>query len=353
MMRARINAMLAAGPNNLTSTKTGLEHLSPGYVTKAEADLGLQLSRTGVRPDGARRTGARSTMMRKGKMLMREGKMPESNRSFWDCNRADLMWVGHFANRLLACALLVPTAFLLMLSVSVVENRLQTLQVEDKAIAALKTDLDTLRKIQQPTDETKQAIQEREQRLTDRQGQQDSITMQLIWGSQEAREQRAAGNKDWGNAFQQFSNDNNLMIAAAASGVLPCLLSVLLTGDMFALFAVAAGVVIGLFAIIAAKGAKAFLFAGATSQFSELDPYSIVFLAFVIGTYKNGILDLIQSKARALLRTDQLSKPEVVSEKPGEKGSPEPDDKPKEAEPPAKPGDRQGPEGKGGDRRPS
>jgi hypothetical protein len=64
------------------------------------------------------------------------------------------------------------------------------------------------------------------------------------------------GNKDWGNTFQQYSNDNNLMIAAAASGVLPCLLSVLLTGDMFALFAGAAGVVIGLFALIAAKGAK-------------------------------------------------------------------------------------------------
>ena len=55
------------------------------------------------------------------------------------------------------------------------------------------------------------------------------------------------------------------------------------------------------------KERKAFLFAGATSQFSELDPYSVVFLAFVIGTYKNNLLDFIQSKARGLLRIDQPS----------------------------------------------
>jgi hypothetical protein len=254
---------------------------------------------------------------------MREMTMPESKQGFRDRSNVDLMRIGDFANRLLACVLLVPTAFLLILSVSVVENRLQTLQVQDKAIAALKTDLDTLRKVQPPTEQTKQAIQEREQWLAGKEGDQASITMQLIWGSQEAREKRAAGNDDWGNIFQQYSNDNNLMIAAAASGVLPCLLSVLLTGDMFALFAGSAGVVIGLFALIAAKGAKAFLFAGATSQFSELDPYSIVFLAFVIGTYKNGLLDFIQSKARGLLRVEQGSKPDAVPREPGEKALPE------------------------------
>jgi hypothetical protein len=255
--------------------------------------------------------------------VMREMTMPESKQGFRDRSNVDLMRIGDFANRLLACVLLVPTAFLLILSVSVVENRLQTLQVQDKAIAALKTDLDTLRKVQPPTEQTKQAIQEREQWLAGKEGDQASITMQLIWGSQEAREKRAAGNDDWGNIFQQYSNDNNLMIAAAASGVLPCLLSVLLTGDMFALFAGSAGVVIGLFALIAAKGAKAFLFAGATSQFSELDPYSIVFLAFVIGTYKNGLLDFIQSKARGLLRVEQGSKPDAVPREPGEKALPE------------------------------
>jgi len=254
---------------------------------------------------------------------MREMTMPESKQGFRDRSNVDLMRIGDFANRLLACVLLVPTAFLLILSVSVVENRLQTLQVQDKAIAALKTDLDTLRKVQPPTEQTKQAIQEREQWLAGKEGDQASITMQLIWGSQEAREKRAAGNDDWGNIFQQYSNDNNLMIAAAASGVLPCLLSVLLTGDMFALFAGSAGVVIGLFALIAAKGAKAFLFAGATSQFSELDPYSIVFLAFVIDTYKNGLLDFIQSKARGLLRVEQGSKPDAVPREPGEKALPE------------------------------
>jgi len=269
--------------------------------------------------------------------------MPESKQSFWDRSNVDLMRIGDFANRLLACALLVPTAFLLILSVSVVENRLQTLQVQDKAIAALKTDLDTLRKVQPPTELTKQAIQEREQWLAGKEGDQASITMQLIWGSQEAREKRAAGNDDWGNIFQQYSNDNNLMIAAAASGVLPCLLSVLLTGDMFALFAGSAGVVIGLFALIAAKGAKAFLFAGATSQFSELDPYSIVFLAFVIGTYKNGLLDFIKSKARGLLRVDQGSKPEAVSEEPGEKGIPESGGRPRKTPAVAKAADRQVP----------
>jgi hypothetical protein len=43
------------------------------------------------------------------------------------------------------------------------------------------------------------------------------------------------------------------------------------------------------------------------SKRSKLDPYSVVFLAFVIGTYKNNLLDFIQSKARGLLRIDQPS----------------------------------------------
>jgi hypothetical protein len=267
--------------------------------------------------------------------MMREGNVA----SWRDFSKADWILVGDFINRLLACTVLVPTVFLLMLSVSVVENRLQTLQVHDKAIAALKNDLDTLRKIQQPTEETKQAIKKREDWLAGREGEQDSITMQLIWGSQDARREHAAGNRDWGNTFQQYSNDNNLMIAAAASGVLPCLLSVLLTGDIFALFAVAAGVVIGLFALITAKGAKAFLFAGATSQFNELDPYSIVFLAFVIGTYKNGLLDFIQSRARGLLRIDQPREAAPGTEKPN--ASQMPDGKLKQASAPATPGDGQ------------
>src|SRR5581483_9186581 len=106
--------------------------------------------------------------------------------------------------------------------------------------------------------------------------EQASLAMQSLWGSAEARQ---VNDGDWGNIFQRYSSDNNLMIASAASATLACLLAVILNGFGNSIWACGAGVAIGLFAMIAAKGAKAFLVAGAAGQTTDLDPYSIVFLA--------------------------------------------------------------------------
>jgi hypothetical protein len=195
-------------------------------------------------------------------------------------------------DRLMACVLVVPTCILLMLSMSPVENRLQTQRVHDKIISTLRGEIADLRKIQQPNEDTRRDITSRESRLANEQDEQDSITMQIIWGSQTARDLYQSGNRDWGNIFHQYSSDDNLMIAAMASATLACLLGVILNGQGGSILAVGAGLAIGLFAVIAAKGTKAFLVAG-YSQTTELDPYSIMFLAFLAGAYQRRLLELL------------------------------------------------------------
>ena len=156
----------------------------------------------------------------------------------------------------------------------------------------------------------------------------------------------ANGNKDWGNTFQQYSNDNNLMIAAAATGVLPCLLSVLLTGDMFALFAGAAGVVIGLFALIAAKGAKGVPLRRRDESIQRARPLQRRLPRLRDRYLQEQPLGLHPEQGERAItnRSTILARCGVGGA--GEKGLPEPDDRSKEAPPLAKPADRQAPKEK-------
>jgi hypothetical protein len=198
-------------------------------------------------------------------------------------------------DRLLACALAVPVALLLMLSLSVVQNRIQTLQLHDKGISLLRGELDAFRKANDSDKSGKKDIADREAAVQGKENERASISLQVIWGDQAARERYAAGNRDWGNIFHQNSNDHNLMLASMASAMLACLLSVILTGRGRAIYALGAGLIIGLFAAIAAKGAKAFLLAGsAANQPAELDPYSIVLLAFLAGAYQHRLLGMLE-----------------------------------------------------------
>ena len=195
-------------------------------------------------------------------------------------------------DRLIACVLVVPICILLMLSMSPVENRLQTQRVHERTISALRGEINDLRKIRQTNEETRKDIEVREDLLSKEQEEQASITMQIIWGSKEAQDLYRSGDRDWGNTFHQYSSDNNLMIAAMTSATLACLLGVILNGQGSAILALGAGLAIGSFAVIAAKGAKAFLVAG-YSQATELDPYSIMFLAFLAGAYQRRLLELL------------------------------------------------------------
>jgi hypothetical protein len=217
-------------------------------------------------------------------------------------------------DRLVACVLVLPACILLMLSMSPVENRLQTQRVHDRIISVLRGEIADLRRIQQPGEEIRNDITGRERKLAMEQDEQDSITMQIIWGSQEAQDLYRSGNRDWANIFHQYSSDNNLMIAAMASATLACLLSVILTGEGGAIFAVGAGLAIGLFAVIASKGIKAFLVAG-YSQATELDPYSIMFLAFLAGAYQRRLLALlirvVDTQAERVTLRSELTSPKA------------------------------------------
>jgi hypothetical protein len=195
-------------------------------------------------------------------------------------------------DRLIACVLVVPISIFLMLSMTPVENRLQTQRVHDKNISALRGEINDLRRLQQSSEEARKEIAEREDKLSKELVEQDSITMQIIWGSEEARNYYQSGYLGLGNMFNQYSSDNNLMIAAMTSATLACLLSVILNGQGSAILALGAGLAIGLFAVIAAKGTKAFLVAG-YSQATELDPYSIMLLAFLAGAYQHRLLELL------------------------------------------------------------
>jgi hypothetical protein len=208
-------------------------------------------------------------------------------------NTADAL---ELTNRLLACLLVVPACLFLMLPLSIVENRLQTLQVHQKNIVDFKNRIDNLRRVAQPADELVREVSDLEQAIFREESEQTSITMQVIWGSGAARDEYVSGrNREWGNKFHQYSSDNNLMIASMASARLACLLAVILNGQGNAILAAGAGLAIGLFAMIAAKGAKAFLVAGSTNQLTELDPYSIVTIAFLAGAYRLHLLGFLES----------------------------------------------------------
>jgi hypothetical protein len=231
-------------------------------------------------------------------------------------------------NRLAACMLAVPAAMLLILSLSIVENRIQTMQLHDKRIVQVRTELENLRKVQSNGEEAKKEIADRQDFLSKEQDEQASVANQVIWGSEEARKSYAA-NKDrsWANLFHQNSSDHNLMIAAMAAATLACLLSVIVIGTGNAVYAVGAGLIIGLFAVVAAKGAKAFLLSGAgASQAGELDPYSIVLIAFLAGAYQNRLLDLMQTLVQGRLTAwgvikPDASTPDIVKAHPADQSS--------------------------------
>ena len=87
-------------------------------------------------------------------------------------------------DRLIACVLVVPISIFLMLSMTPVENRLQTQRVHDKNISALRGEINDLRRLQQSSEEARKEIAEREDKLSKELVEQDSITMQIIWGSE-------------------------------------------------------------------------------------------------------------------------------------------------------------------------
>jgi hypothetical protein len=199
---------------------------------------------------------------------------------------------GGIWNRLFACALVVPVCILLMLSMNPVENRLLTQRVHEKNIAILTSQISDLRKVQEQNTAVQDKINKLEQELALKQADYDRITMQIIWGSEDARAYYNLGDMDWDNWFNQINSDDNLMIAAIASAALACLLTVIINGEPNAIFALGAGAAIGMFSVIASKGIKAFLVAG-YSQATKLDPYSIMFLAFLAGAYQHRLLDLL------------------------------------------------------------
>src|ERR1700759_2225121 len=105
-------------------------------------------------------------------------------------NTADAL---ELTNRLLACLLVVPACLFLMLPLSIVENRLQTLQVHQKNIVDFKNRIDNLRRVAQPADELVREVSDLEQAIFREESEQTSITMQVIWGSGAARDEYVSG----------------------------------------------------------------------------------------------------------------------------------------------------------------
>ena len=203
-------------------------------------------------------------------------------------------------NALISAFLILPCAFVAMLAVSVVQSRLNGLVQYDAEIIRLKYELEDERS---KIDKNFNRISELQNWRTDRIDERNKLSMQSAWGDEDARK-KASG--EWVNFYHSLSSDNNLMIASMAGASMGALLTIVLTSIGSPLLACGSGVAIGMLAMSAAKGAKAFLISSTSAQVFSLDPYNILLLSFLAGSYNAHILDFIHSFIKS--RTETYTK---------------------------------------------
>jgi hypothetical protein len=196
-------------------------------------------------------------------------------------------------NALIAVALILPCAFTSMMAVSVVQSRLNGLAHFDAEIVRLKYDIEEERKSISPD---QGRILNLETWLRDRQDERNGLAMQSAWGDIDARTKKSG---DWIDFYHQLSSDNNIMIAAMAGATLGALLPIVLTSTGSPILACGAGIAIGVLAMAAAKGTKSFLISGPIAQTITLDPYTILLVSFLAGSYKSNIIELLHNFIRS------------------------------------------------------